>query len=124
MCDNGHAGYVFFARRLHPLRSNSQTCGMKQLPTLNLRRSANGGLIRLCGECGAKVALVRPSASLDASPWRCRNCGVLYLASPERREGSLFRGGVLVANFSDVFQPVGIYGGPRPALLSNDDVQQ
>ena len=97
---------------------------MKQLPTRNLRGSAKGGLIERCGKCGCKVALVLPHPALDASPWRCRGCGVIFLASPERREGSLFHGGVLPANFSDVFQPIELYGGERRPELSMEDVQQ
>ena len=111
-------------RRLQPLRSNPATCGMKQLPTRNLRKSAKGSLIELCGRCGAKVALVRPCATLDASPWRCRGCGSLFLATPERREGSLFRGGILSAGYSDVFQPSEIYRGLHRAELSREDIEQ
>lgn len=97
---------------------------MKQLPTRDLRTSAKGGLLEKCGKCGARVALVRPTATLDASPWKCRNCGAIFLAALERRGGSLFRGGVTAATYSDIFQPIEMYRSPRGAVLSNEDVQQ
>ena len=106
------------------LRSNLLTCAMVQLPTQNRRSSEKGGLIEHCGKCGAKVALVRPTATLDASPWQCRSCLAIFLATPERRAGSLFRGGVIAAGYSEVFQPVEMYRSPRHAELSNEDVQQ
>ncbi len=120
----GHVGYVLIGRQLHSLRSYLLTCDMKQLPTRNLRGSAKGGLIEHCGQCGAKVALIRPAATLDASPWRCRGCRSIFLATLERRAGSLFRGGVTAASYSDVFQPIEMYRSPRRAVLSDDDVQQ
>lgn len=97
---------------------------MKYLPTKNLRHATKSDLIEHCGQCSGKVALVRPSAQLDASPWRCRGCGALFLASPERRGGSLFRGGLLRASFSDVFPPANVLAHERRAELSAHDLDQ
>jgi len=115
---------VWQAERFYPLRLNPLDAPMKQLPTRNLRRSAKGGLIEHCGQCGARVALLQPSAVLDASPWKCRTCGSIFLATPERREGSLFRGGVIAAGYSDVFPPLEFSGDLRRATLLHADVMQ
>lgn len=59
--------------------------------------------ISSCGCCQARLSLRRPSAAEPATCWRCRACGTLYLAAPELREGSIFRGGISLASDADVF---------------------
>lgn len=93
---------------------------MKTSPSASKRTEARS--IESCGSCAGRVALVRPSATIPAMPWRCRQCGVIYLAAPERRNGSVFRGGVTPAIHADVF-PQNLFDGER-AELSTEDVRQ
>lgn len=94
------------------------------MQTGSRRPSENDESIDHCGQCQSRVALVRPHATLPASPWRCRNCGAVYLAALERREGSHFRGGVLPATYSEAFFPATLQGRFRRAALSPEDILQ
>ena len=58
--------------------------------------------INSCGRCQARLALRRPTAAVAASPWRCRRCDAVFLASPQLRDGRRFSAGARAAFYFDL----------------------
>lgn len=90
---------------------------------LDRRQTATSG-IELCSGCGASIALVAPSDTAPAMPWKCRACDVIYLASPQRRSGAMFQGGVRPAFYRDVIEDAALRPAPQPLELSDEDLRQ
>jgi hypothetical protein len=79
--------------------------------------------INQCGKCSYRIALRRPTSTVPASPWKCRRCDSVYLASPQLRDGSVFFAGTRPAFYFDVVDDAASRMR-RPAELSRDDVNQ
>jgi hypothetical protein len=77
-----------------------------------------------CGRCQYRVALRRPTAALAASPWRCRRCHAVFLASPQVREGRQFSAGTRAAFYFDVLDELALGPAPAPAVISRQDLRR
>jgi hypothetical protein len=66
---------------------------------------------------------VKPSAERIATPWRCRHCRALFLAHPDRRGGTVFRGGVTSASYAELME-LEYRASSHRAALCHDDLEQ
>ncbi len=70
------------------------------------------------------MSLVKPTRHLAAAPWQCLRCGSVLLASPQRRDGSEFHGGVRRSDFRTIYNSVAPRADVSPSHLSDEDIKQ
>lgn len=77
-----------------------------------------------CGQCDFRVALRRPTPARPASPWRCRRCHAVFLASPQERDGKPFSAGTRAAFYFDVLDDFAVDAAAGEAEISEQDVRR
>lgn len=75
-------------------------------------------------KCGARVSLNKPDRRASAAPWQCLRCGSIFLAAPQRRDGSEFHGGIRRADFNAIYQQQAPWFDLTPSRLSEEGIAQ